>query len=74
MSKIIVTQEKFDEAGRLYGYNMAREFLVALGNCPHFWQPALMSGKSAIGQDSYAFAFLKCDDCGETKDHLNLLG
>lgn len=74
MSKIVVTQAKFDEAVALYGLEMARSVMVAEGRCGHDWRIQTTSGCNSFVNLVYATSFLKCEDCGEEKNHLNLLG
>lgn len=74
MTKILVSREKFDEAVTLWGFEVALSVLVVEGRCQHDWRIQTMSAVNGFTARIYASGFLKCEDCGEEKGHLNLLG
>lgn len=73
MTKILVRQDKFDEACRLYGFERAREFLIVAGHCRHDWKIETSSGTNMFTLYVYAFSWEECRDCGEKRNELNLL-
>lgn len=72
MSKVFVSQEKFDQAGRLYGYETARNLLMVQGTCPHYWHTEITKGHNPLTGYEWAYMHQKCDECGDIRDHLNL--
>lgn len=73
MRRVVVSQAKFDEACRLYGYKSAKSILAVEGRCAHDWFLDVNSGENMLGQLVYAQAFLQCRYCEMTRDTLNLL-
>jgi hypothetical protein len=73
MSKILVSKAKFEEAVTLWGFEQARSVLIPEGTCQHDWQPQTMSAVNGFTASVYATGFLKCENCGEEKGHLDLL-
>lgn len=73
MSKIVVSQAKFDEACQLYGYDSVWSILVVKGECLHDWLLCTSVTKNTSGTLVCANAYLECQDCGVSKVRLDLL-
>ena len=71
MSKIVVSQGVFDRSLTLFGMEVY-EHLVTEGRCEHAWKMRTHVSEDMCGQAIFASAWSECDNCGETKDQLDL--